>query len=253
MKAVKKEEEETEDEDPIECIGVIPASTKEGNARARSRKLRNNDVLIVRDETTLEHPGNVAYRLLINLNKVVYASSSSLKDKLQISKSIVASIRRDNGRFLEREDEPGIITSLDTVKWKDVSDRKAAEITLKALREGEQSGYHDETAGSRLPPSASAAATAPVPAETKIDRTLLIKLTPEQSAKMKYPIGCPIWYDIHLNAATLPQVVLSKKYSSLGDAKLGLVISISMDITTRNLLYEVSPAKGVGNGFKSFT
>ena len=55
-----KKEEEIEEEDFIECLGIIPASSSAPNNSA-NRKLRDSDVVCVHGETTLEHPGNVAY------------------------------------------------------------------------------------------------------------------------------------------------------------------------------------------------
>ena len=118
---------------------------------------------------------------------------------------------------------------------------------------------NDLTAADAREQSSAASASAPVPAKTKFgvspsDPTLLIKLTPEQSNKMKFPVGCPVWFNILLNASSLSSRARDmKKYSSLGDVNIGLVKSISMDITTRNLMYEVSPAKIVGGVFKSET
>ena len=137
-----KKEEDTEDDDPIECVGVVAVSSAPTSKSSRHRKLWDNDVIMVHGEmTSLEHPGNAVYRKLINLNRGLYEKSKRLNDQLNISKSIVASIWQDNGRFLERDDGSLIITSLGNVKWGEISDGKAAELTLTALRYlGEKTG-----------------------------------------------------------------------------------------------------------------
>ena len=164
MSTIKKEEDT--DDEHIECVGVIPTSTN-GSSPARSRKLRDQDVLFVHGEATLplDHPGVAAYQKLIRLNRVLFANADGMKDKLQIAKSIVAQIRKDKGRFLERENGSGIITSLDTVKWKDVIDRKATEITLKAL--GDEEGQQFSSLAPTPPQPELAAVTKPHQQQSK--------------------------------------------------------------------------------------
>jgi len=101
-----------------------------------------NDVICGRGGAALRHPGNLAYRKLVNLNKGLYATCLKA-EKLRISKSIVSAIREVKGRFLEREDGK-ISTSLDEkdengnpVTWRDIGDRRAIEKTSQALREGQ--------------------------------------------------------------------------------------------------------------------
>jgi len=86
------------------------------------------DVLCGRGGGTLRHPGNKKYRSLIKSSKPVYLISSK-NEKTAISRSIVAAIRKNNGRFLER--------SKDLQSWYDIGDAKATEKTSQALREGQ--------------------------------------------------------------------------------------------------------------------
>jgi len=245
-RAVKKEEYET-DEDTIVCIGVVPSRNIVPNKKLH---LRDGDVVCVHGETILdEHPGNAAYRRLVNLNKGLYAKAGTLAEKLKIAKSIVSTVAESNGRFLERENDSGIITSLQNVNWKRIGESKAAEVTLNALREVQKQNTARTTPSSSASPVSAPVAKQPDSTPSPLN---LIKLTNEQATKMKYPVGCPIWYNIHINAAKFTSSQsMSKKYSSLCDANIGLVKSISMDITTRNLLYEVCAAKIIRGVFKS--
>ena len=63
---------------------------------------RDTDVLCGRGGAALRHPGNQTYRRLVNLNKGLYITCLKT-EKLKISRSIVAAIREQNGRFLEKD------------------------------------------------------------------------------------------------------------------------------------------------------
>jgi len=87
----------------------------------------DTDVLCGRGGAALRHPGNKTYRTLVQLNKGLYITCIK-SEKLKISKSIVAAIREQKGRFLEKN-KAGT--------WDDIGDRKATEKTSQALREGQ--------------------------------------------------------------------------------------------------------------------
>ena len=89
---------------------------------------RDSDVLCGRGGAALRHPGNQTYRRLVNLNKGLYITCLKT-EKLKISRSIVAAIREQNGRFLEKDAANGT--------WFDIGDKKAIEKTSQALREGQ--------------------------------------------------------------------------------------------------------------------
>jgi hypothetical protein len=89
---------------------------------------REHDVLCGRGGAALRHPGNQTYRRLVHLNKGLYITCLKA-EKLKISRSIVAAIREQNGRFLERDTKKGT--------WYDIGDKKAMEKTSQALREGQ--------------------------------------------------------------------------------------------------------------------
>jgi hypothetical protein len=89
---------------------------------------RDADVLCGRGGAALRHPGNQTYRRLVQLNKSLYITCLKA-EKLKISRSIVAAIREQNGRFLER--------NVTRATWYDIGDKKAIEKTSQALREGQ--------------------------------------------------------------------------------------------------------------------
>lgn len=89
---------------------------------------RDSDVLCGRGGAALRHPGNQTYRRLVHLNKGLYITCLKA-EKFKISRSIVAAIREQDGRFLERNTQKGT--------WYDIGDKKAIEKTSQALREGQ--------------------------------------------------------------------------------------------------------------------
>ena len=89
---------------------------------------QDSDVLCGRGGAALRHPGNQTYRRLVHLNKGLYITCLKA-EKLKISRSIVAAIREQDGRFLERNTKKGT--------WYDIGDKKAMEKTSQALREGQ--------------------------------------------------------------------------------------------------------------------
>lgn len=111
--AKKTTEQENNIELPISPISVPETSISE------------NDVLFGRGGGTNRHAGNIFFRDLVSEHQPAYVQARK-RDKTLIAKSIVAQVRSRNGRFLRKEDG----------KWVDVGDKKAAEKTSQALREG---------------------------------------------------------------------------------------------------------------------
>ena len=104
--------------------------------------VQDSDIICGRGGLSLKHPGNSAYRKIINLNKEIYATCPK-SEKLRISKSIVNAVREINSRFLEREDGKTSHSLDETdaagnpVTWRDIGDKRAIEKTSQALREGQ--------------------------------------------------------------------------------------------------------------------
>ena len=84
------------------------------------------DIMNGRGGITNHHPGNQRYRRVVSLLKHFYTTCSS-GEKGRISQAIVASIREQNGRFLESNPSKGT--------WFDIGDEKAIEKTSQCLRE----------------------------------------------------------------------------------------------------------------------
>jgi len=103
---------------------------------------RETDVLCGRGGAALRHAGNQTYRRLVNLNKGLYITCMKT-EKLKISRSIVAAIREQKGRFLERDAKKGV--------WFDIGDKKAVEKTSQALREGQPKLRKEMVARGQIP------------------------------------------------------------------------------------------------------
>eukprot|EP00934_Nitzschia_sp_Nitz4_P005559 Nitzschia sp. Nitz4//scaffold169_size48518//21727//23238//NITZ4_007071-RA/size48518-processed-gene-0.78-mRNA-1//1//CDS//3329538385//5549//frame0 len=105
---------------------------------------KETDVLCGRGGAALRHPGNQTYRRLVNLNKSMYITCQKT-DKLKISRSIVAAIRDQNGRFLERDSKKQT--------YYDIGDKKAIEKTSQALREGQPKLRQKMIDSGQIPPN----------------------------------------------------------------------------------------------------
>ena len=88
--------------------------------------INDNDVLSGRGGGTNLHPGNRAFRDLINLYRRDYLKARK-NDKPAISRSIVNTIRQKNGRFLKKVEKTGL--------WFEIGDDAAREKTSQALRQ----------------------------------------------------------------------------------------------------------------------
>jgi hypothetical protein len=87
----------------------------------------DSDVLCGRGGAALRHSGNQMYRRLVNLNKGLYITCAKT-EKFKISRSIVAAIREQRGRFLEKNKDG---------TWCEICEKKAIDKTSQALREGQ--------------------------------------------------------------------------------------------------------------------
>jgi len=102
----------------------------------------DNDIICGRKGVALKHPGNIAYRKIVSLNKELYATCMK-NEKLRISKSVVSAMREAGGRFLEREDgkTSSSLNEKDAagnpIAYRDIGDKRAVEKTSQALREGQ--------------------------------------------------------------------------------------------------------------------
>lgn len=86
------------------------------------------DVLNGRGQGVQRHPGNIKYRKMVFLNKIIYAKCPK-GDKKKVSRGIVDAVRELGGRFLELDERTNI--------YNDIGNKKATEKTSQALREGQ--------------------------------------------------------------------------------------------------------------------
>ena len=101
-------------------------STASTTAQESIIEITKDDVLFGRGGGTNRHPGNIYFRDLVSEQQPAYVQARK-SDKTLIAKSIVAKIRESQGRFLK---------VISKGVYEDVNDKKAAEKTSQALREG---------------------------------------------------------------------------------------------------------------------
>ncbi|KAL7519863.1 hypothetical protein ACHAWX_004621 [Stephanocyclus meneghinianus] len=154
MNAVKSEY----DDDTVKSIenDVIPSSTRSVMASAPKSaamvytRLLETDVILslprhhrIYHSSLLEsHPGNIAYKKLVSLNRDLVASSSlNLDEKLRVAQTIVISIRQMRGRFVECRNDNADGSNpnshhrihLSDLDWREVDDARAIELTKNSL------------------------------------------------------------------------------------------------------------------------
>mmetsp|Transcript_10555 Transcript_10555/g.19702 ORF Transcript_10555/g.19702 Transcript_10555/m.19702 type:complete len:259 (-) Transcript_10555:472-1248(-) len=107
-------------------LPISPISALAPAAGLDDLNISENDVLFGRGGGTNRHIGNVYFRELVSEYQPAYIQARK-RDKTMIAKTIVAQVRNRNGRFLRKQENGN---------WVDVGDKKAAEKTSQALREG---------------------------------------------------------------------------------------------------------------------
>ncbi|KAL7546400.1 hypothetical protein ACHAWF_009740 [Thalassiosira exigua] len=69
--------------------------------------------------------------------------------------------------------------------------------------------------------------------EQQISDANLVELPSEQTSKLNFPIGCPIWYDVQ------------RKSRSLISIRNGTVIAVAMDVLSRKFFYRVEKVRNI--------
>lgn len=95
-------------------------------------QVNSSDVLCGRGAGANTHPGNITFRSMVVRNHYAYLVSEAI-DKAEISKMIVAEIKKKGGRFLRRSDGKAIDER--SSFWFDIGEKAAREKTCQALRE----------------------------------------------------------------------------------------------------------------------
>jgi len=92
-----------------------------------SKKINPNDILCGRGGLTNSHFGNKSFRCVVAEYQLEYLKARK-NDKKDIARKIVAQIKENGGRFLQRR--------ANSDAWSISSDKRAVEKTSQALREG---------------------------------------------------------------------------------------------------------------------
>ena len=187
-----------------------------------STGLRENDVLCVRGQTDLDYSGNIAFRKLLNMNKSIYESTDSSDDIGKLASSVVELIEKRSGRFLARKQDHGIITSFEEEEWTVLDNERATQVVVDSMKA--------ELGMPSISNTTDTDSATETSSQNAIDPALLVKLTAEQSKEMKYPSGCPVWYHMDTTETEL-------------HVSPGVVKGVSMDLTSRQLVYEVAPSQ----------
>jgi hypothetical protein len=105
----------------------VPPASKDGGAKGENiTKPREADVLCGRGGLINKHPGNIAYRKIVDYNKPYYQSVQK-KHRILVSQSIVQTILNNGGRFLILGSRGGT--------WMEIGFKRAVQKTSQALRE----------------------------------------------------------------------------------------------------------------------
>ncbi|EJK75667.1 hypothetical protein THAOC_02604 [Thalassiosira oceanica] len=182
--------------------------------------LRENDVLCVRGQTDLDYSGNDAFRKLMKMNKSIYESMNSGEAVRKFASSVVELIEKRSGRFLARKQDHGIIASFEEEEWTILNGEQASDVVLDSMKA--------ELGSSSIISNTDAELVTETSGQNSIDPAFLVKLTAQQSKQMKYPPGCPVWYHMDTSETEL-------------HVSAGLVKGVSMDLTSRQLVYGVVP------------
>ena len=223
-----------------------------------------NDVIVEPESPYLDHPGNLAFQRIVNLNKGLFKSTPGKVEKLRIARSIVRSIHEKNGRFLERCTGKG--------GWKEVENSEAIKRAMFALNgvtsptkvKAEVIDVSDETddikqddavtnSNSQLlqKPAYEDAVkqTSPSKKKQNISMAQLIKLGTDQMTYSKYPVGCRVQYNV--NSLTLP-VAIESGLKFVCSLNVGKVNSVFMDLGSKQFVYEVISMKSIGQKNSEF-
>lgn len=95
----------------------------------------DSDILCGKDKTFNKHPGNRAYRELIEEHAVSYSNESSKQIKMKVTKQIVQQLEASGARFIRKVGENA---------WQEISNQQARDKTSHALRfcAGSHIGHH---------------------------------------------------------------------------------------------------------------
>ena len=112
---------------------ITEESTSDVIEQLTDSEVSDLDVLCGRGGKINKHPGNIAYRRVVEHNKAVYKQVPK-RHRILVSQSIVQTIQSHGGRFLQSSTE----SSQQETIWTTVPFRRAVQKTSQALREPTQ-------------------------------------------------------------------------------------------------------------------
>lgn len=83
------------------------------------------------------------------------------------------------------------------------------------------------------------------PGQPKFSKQQLMKLEPHQSAYLKYPVDCRVYYDF--NPQTTSQYTSQSKPKLVGSFCIGRIKAIYLDPVTKSFVYDVQPVAKSGS------
>lgn len=193
-------------------------------------KLKEQDVI-------LSLPHHYSLRHTCPLDKKMVALNrdlaSTLKvgssERLRVAQTIVATIYAMGGRFLDyheiEEFRPPIFNiSLADLAWIVVSESRAVEMTNTSL---EHSEVVENASLENTQCTPSSGASPDTDMKKSVDPSMLINLAPNQTVNLHFPVRAKVLYNVNC---------ISEQFN---EASIGVVASVSMDLSTRDLLYMI--------------
>jgi hypothetical protein len=159
-------------------------------------RIEEFDVLCGRDKNAFNNPGNRRFRRLVSDALERYLKASTRKEKSMVIRSVVETVRRQGGRFLQ--------VDRSTKRYIELDDKQSHEKTGHALRDMALQQRRTRTSTSRPPrglttPRCAEAATLPSAPSSLLgafDRTVDPNLPmipqsdlPMEDACTEYPVG----------------------------------------------------------------
>eukprot|EP00527_Entomoneis_sp_CCMP2396_P000968 CAMPEP_0198141490 /NCGR_PEP_ID=MMETSP1443-20131203/4494_1 /TAXON_ID=186043 /ORGANISM="Entomoneis sp., Strain CCMP2396" /LENGTH=277 /DNA_ID=CAMNT_0043804263 /DNA_START=76 /DNA_END=909 /DNA_ORIENTATION=+ len=122
----------------------LEAGTPEVIHQLVDKDVSDLDVLCGRGGKINKHPGNIAYRRVVEHNKTLYKQAPK-RHRILVSQSIVQTIQTHGGRFLQSGQSTTGVSSHQGGVWTTIPFRRAVQKTSQALREPAQSENEVET------------------------------------------------------------------------------------------------------------
>lgn len=220
---------------------------------AESIQLNDNDVIVKPDTSDDQHPGNISFQRIINLNKGKYKAAADKTERLRIAKTIVQSIHKSKARFVERNNRYA-------GEWREVDMSVAIKAVIFALRGVQPNPVkaqvidvtvkEEDVPVTASEPKSTVSAEQELPIEQpKISTSQLLELKQDQiNSFSMFPVGCRVQYNI--NRQAVPTPANAKYVTSL---RVGTVKNVFMDLSSKGFVYEITPSRTSGDSAEFLT